>query len=240
MSLKKDAYYFPHFSNARNDRKLKRVRKELGTEGYGIYFMLLEILREQTCFSFPMEDIDLLADDLGTSEQKVRTVICNYHLFEIDEHKQFFSANLLKYLEPYFQRKEHARIAAKSRWQKELTHDAGAMPEHTPSNAGTMQSKVKYSKVNKSKGDEHTTKKEYHEKTGKPMNATRYRSLCDDYGQALVDDYIQRIADWCDAKGRTYKDYAAAAANWIKKDGLKPLTDTPDDVNIVKPLKMED
>ena len=32
--MNKDAFYFPHFSNARNDRKLRRVRKELGIEGY--------------------------------------------------------------------------------------------------------------------------------------------------------------------------------------------------------------
>src|SRR6056297_2356237 len=101
MSLQKDAYYFPHFSNARNDRKLRRVRKELGAEGYGIYFMLLEVLREQTNFAYPLDDIDLLADELGTSEQKVRTIVANYGLFEVNECEHFFSANLLKYLEPY-------------------------------------------------------------------------------------------------------------------------------------------
>jgi len=31
--MNKDAYYFPHFANARHDRKLRRVRKELGIEG---------------------------------------------------------------------------------------------------------------------------------------------------------------------------------------------------------------
>ena len=66
----KDAYYFPHFCTARNDRKVKRLRKELGVEGYGIFFMLLEVLREQTDFKFPTEDIDLLADEFNTSEQK--------------------------------------------------------------------------------------------------------------------------------------------------------------------------
>ena len=214
MSLQKDAYYFPHFSNARNDRKLRRIRKELGAEGYGIYFMLLEVLREQSNFAYPLDDIDLLADDLGTSEQKVRTIVANYGLFEVNEREHFFSANLLKYLEPYFQRKNHARIAAKKRWDNELTDDAGVMPEHSPSNAGTMQSKVKKSKVNKSKGKQMET----HEKTGRPISSTRYTTLVTEYGQETVDEYIQKIADWCDAKGKEYKDFAAAAANWIKKD----------------------
>ena len=236
MSLQKDAYYFPHFSNARNDRKLRRIRKELGAEGYGIYFMLLEVLREQSNFAYPLDDIDLLADDLGTSEQKVRTIVANYGLFEVNEREHFFSANLLKYLEPYFQRKNHARIAAKKRWDNELTDDAGVMPEHSPSNAGTMQSKVKYSKVNKSKGK--------HEKTGRPMSITRYTTLTHDYGQDVVDEYIQKIADWCDAKGKQYKDYAAAAANWIKKDiadgkGLHK-SENDDNIKIATKLTMED
>ena len=109
--MEKDAFYFPHFCNARQDRKIKRVRKELGLEGYGIYFMLLETLREQQEFKFPMEDIDLLADEFGTSEQKIRTVICNYDLFQIDEQENFFSISFIKYLTPYLEGKQRKRIA---------------------------------------------------------------------------------------------------------------------------------
>ena len=108
--MQKDAYYFPHFSNARADRKLKRVRKELGIEGYGIYFMVLETLREQTDFKYPLHDIDLLADEFGTSEQKARAVICNYDLFEVDEENDFFSPKMKEYLRPYLENKERKRI----------------------------------------------------------------------------------------------------------------------------------
>ena len=108
--MNKDAYYFPHFSNARSDRKIKRLRKELGLEGYGIYFMLLETLREQPEYCFPMEDIDLLADEFNTSEQKVRTVISNYQLFEIEEDEKFFSPKMIMYLEPYLKGKERRKI----------------------------------------------------------------------------------------------------------------------------------
>lgn len=108
--MDKDAYYFPHFSNARHDRKLKRARKELGVEGYGIYFMLLEILRDQENFRYPLEDLDLLADEFGTSEQKVRTVICNYNLFEVDDKQNFFSMRFVQYLQPYLDNKQRNKI----------------------------------------------------------------------------------------------------------------------------------
>ena len=109
--IDKDAYYFPHYCNARHDRKVRRITKELGVEGYGIFFMLLEVLREQTDYKFPLQDIDLLADEFGTSEQKVRTVISNYDLFSTDEEQRFFSSNLILYLQPYLSSKENRRVA---------------------------------------------------------------------------------------------------------------------------------
>jgi hypothetical protein len=110
----KDAFYFPHFSNARTDRKIKRLTKALGIEGYGIYFMLLEVLREQTEFRYPIADIDLLSDEFGTSVPKIEATIKAFGLFEIDEDEMFFSLNMIKYLEPMFKMKEQRSIAGKA------------------------------------------------------------------------------------------------------------------------------
>lgn len=110
----KDAYYFPHYVGARDDRKIKRVRKDLGIEGYGIFFMTLEKLREESSLKYPMHDVDLLADDFGTSEAKLKTVICNYELFKIEKGENgevFFSPRQMQYLEPFFEKKERARLA---------------------------------------------------------------------------------------------------------------------------------
>ena len=43
----KDAYFFSHDCYARNDPKILALRSVYGAEGYGVYFMLVEILREQ-------------------------------------------------------------------------------------------------------------------------------------------------------------------------------------------------
>jgi len=58
-----------------------------------------------------MDDIDLLAEEFDVSEAKVRVVICNYGLFEIDEDEKFFSPKMLVYLEPYFKMKEQRKAA---------------------------------------------------------------------------------------------------------------------------------
>jgi len=152
--MDKDAYYFPHFCNSKSDRKILRVRRELGLEGYGIFFMLLETLREQADLSYPIQDIDLLADEFGTSEQKVRTVITNYDLFEVDEEEQFFSPKLILYLGPYFRKKEQARFAgiASGIKRREMLNDRSTTVQRMLNE--NEQSKVKKSKVKKSKEDE--------------------------------------------------------------------------------------
>ena len=150
--MQKDAYYFPHFCNARHDRKIKRLRKELGLEGYGIYFMLLETLRDQQDLMYPMEDIDLLAEEFGTSEQKIRVTICNYELFELDQDQKFFSPKMFIYLEPYFKMRNQRKEAGLKSAAQRLINDRSTTVQR-PFNKG-KESKVKESKVKNNKESE--------------------------------------------------------------------------------------
>ncbi len=152
--MTKDAFYFPHFSNARHDRKIKRVIKELGVEGYGCYFMLLEVLREQSNLKYPIADIDLLADEFRTSEAKLKTVIGNYDLFEIDQEEMFFSPKMFEYLEPYFKMKEQRRLAGLKSGEKRKQKMIPSTTDERPFNDCSTtdeQSKVKESKVKEKK-----------------------------------------------------------------------------------------
>lgn len=97
---KKDAYYFSHDSNARNDIKILRLRRSLGLEGYGIYFCLIEMLREQDDYKMSMSSIPDIAFELHASDEKVKAVICAFDLFVID-NDEFFSARLNRSMEEY-------------------------------------------------------------------------------------------------------------------------------------------
>lgn len=110
----KEGYYFPHFQDARRDIKILRLRRDLGIEGYGIYFMLLEILREQPDFKFPLCDIEILVSEIQTTRAKIEAVIGAYDLFAREEKEDgsvFFSPKQITYLLPYIQKKEHAKLA---------------------------------------------------------------------------------------------------------------------------------
>ena len=203
--MKKDAFYFPHFANARHDRKLKRVQKELGLEGYAIYFQLLEVLREQLDFKYPFTDIDLLADEMGTSEPKVKAVICNYELFNLDEIDNFFSIKQIYYLQPYIEKTQRARNAALKRWDN-VNDDANAMQMHSKCNADAMQvkeSKVKESKVKENKlllmnipFEEWWFK--YDKKTGKEKTILKWNILNKeekDLALSIVEEYVKSTPD---------------------------------------------
>ena len=154
ITMEKEGFYFPHFCNARHDRKIKRLRKELGVEGYGIYFMLLETLRDQHDLRYPLEDIDLLAEEFNVSEQKVRVTICNYQLFEIDDEQKFFSPKMLLYLEPYYRMKEQRREAGLKSAAKRKLNESSTTVQQPFNDRSTNERKEKESKVNEIKEKE--------------------------------------------------------------------------------------
>ena len=91
--------YFSHDSNARNSEKLIRLRMKEGAEGYGIYFMLLERLREEPGYSSE-RDYNMLSFDLRVDASLIKTVVEDYELFTITEDgKQFYSSGFKKRME---------------------------------------------------------------------------------------------------------------------------------------------
>ena len=198
LTMQKEAFYFPHFSNARHDRKIRRLRKELGIEGYGIYFMLLETLRDQHDFMYPLADCDLLAEEFGTSDAKIKTVICNYELFDFEEDGKFFSPKMLVYLEPYFKMREQRIQAGKASAAKRLLNDRST----TVQQSKVKESKVKESKVNESKRDFNEILMPYANDLGPEyMNFAMYWMEQDEKGrerwqQEKFFDIKRRITTW--------------------------------------------
>jgi hypothetical protein len=108
----KDAYFFPHYIGARNDNKIMRLRLKYGMEGYGIYFALLEVLREQSEHVYPLSDLDILSADIRVEQDVVESIISDFALFKKDK-TNFWSPKLQEYLQPYYERKKHASNAGK-------------------------------------------------------------------------------------------------------------------------------
>ena len=139
--------YFSHDSNARNSDKLMKVRMKLGAEGYGIFFMLIERLREEEGYKSTI-DYDTLAFDLRVEPEKVKQVVENYDLFKITEDgKYFYSDSFNERMEMMDakrkKRAEAGKKGAEKRWENRQNDSnangkAIAMPKQNDSNAIEM------------------------------------------------------------------------------------------------------
>lgn len=109
--------YFSHDSNARNSDKLIKVRMDLGAEGYGIYFMILERLREEDNYK-SKKDYKMIAFDLRVEVEKVEQVINNYDLFVIEDDV-FYSNSFLERMTIKDSKRLKAQASVNSRWKKE-------------------------------------------------------------------------------------------------------------------------
>jgi hypothetical protein len=112
--IKKDAYYFSHDSNAQDDPKCMMLIDDLGMEGYGIFWALIEKLRAEKDYTLPVSICGRFARRWATSEAKIQTVVNNYGLFEMHDDK-FFSLRLKRSME---EKSQKARLSAEVRWGK--------------------------------------------------------------------------------------------------------------------------
>ena len=137
----KDAYFFPHYIGARNDNKIMRLRLKYGMEGYGIYFALLEVLREQSDHLYPLQDLDILSADIRVDQQVVESIINDFGLFKKDK-TNFWSPKLQEYLQPYYERKKHASNAGKksanSRKIEHSFNDRSTTVQHSLNTGSTI------------------------------------------------------------------------------------------------------
>ena len=150
---KKDTYYFSHDYNARNDFKILYMRQELGMEGYGIYWYIIEALADSGGI-LPLNIIPILAKQMDATLIKVEGVIMNYDLFKIADN-QFFSERLMKHLEYRNALSESGKIGASIRWgYKDANGVANALPnakERKGKEIKGKESKEKEIKENESK-----------------------------------------------------------------------------------------
>ncbi len=122
--MSKDAYYFTHDSNAKDDPKCALLIDQLGMEGYGIYWMLIEVLRDQPDYKYPLALLPSLARKYNTTPQKIEAVVRGYQLFVAEGGVVFLSESLIRRMSEWNDVKLRRSFAAKKanevRWGKQL------------------------------------------------------------------------------------------------------------------------
>lgn len=208
---KKDAYYFSHDANAQDDPKCMVLIDQLGMEGYGIFWALIEKLRAEKDYKLPLITVEPFAKRWGTSKEKINAVIKNYSLFIIQDDNFFYSERLKNSME---MKSIKAKESANKRWDKQLqeNNDTSAMRPHSESNTSAMRNdaiKVKERKVKKvlftdsNLFDKNIFKSEFHE-----------------WNNLKLAYYYEAALAYSN-EGNKYVNWKSAINNWAKRDELQ-------------------
>ena len=176
----KDAYYFSHDSNALTDPKILAMRCDYGMEGYGLYWAIIEMLRNEEKYKLDYDKNTFRAIKTLTNtdidvEKYIADCLDDYKLFQLEDNK-FFSNSLLKRMEEYDHKKAISRENGKkggapkgnqnAKKSKETTQNKQQVDLEQTETTQNKQSKVKESKENKSK-----------ENNNNKLNKTKLNSL---------------------------------------------------------------
>jgi hypothetical protein len=215
--MKKDAYYFPHDSNAKDDPKCTMLIEQLGLEGYGIFWILIETLRDQPDYKYPIKLLPSLARKYNTTFDKMNIVVSGYGLFEIESETFFYSHSLNFRMEALDEYREKQRVKAFKRH-----HPATALPGDNRGNAKPMP--VEYSIV---KNSTVYNIKEYEniESDDKYLfmdfvllKISEYKKLVERHGEQPANIMIEKINSWFQADEKRLNKYSShygCINNWV-------------------------
>ena len=189
----KNAPYFSHDANAIIDKRIIKMRRKYGLEGYGLYWVILELMRQEPDYRLTKdEDTYIQVETLCGPSIAVEAYVddCIEIGLFAEEDGYFYSRSFLARMtakdDQSIKRQQAAKKAASSRWG-----NADAMQTQCEGNANScdsMPKKRKESKRKESKEKEITTTTTESNKTKGPLSLSwgeEHMDLIQYYGQEL-------------------------------------------------------
>lgn len=243
--------YFPHDSNARNDAKILKVRMKYGAEGYGVYFMLLERLRDDSEY-LSVKDYNMIAFDLRVDASLIKDIVENFGLFAFtDDGECFYSESFNRRMSIKDEVSNKRAAAGKKGAAKRWNGKAMAKPSSENSKAIAKppeddgnKSKVKESKQEKSippksptgDGSGLTVAEEfatevwpaYPKKQGNYAKALETYVQAVESGETTKDQVLAKIAEYKAyiKLNNKQEGFVMAAGNWFMGHGWHNEYDT--------------
>jgi len=235
----KEAYYFSHDANAHSDEKMLSLRAEYGWKGYGIFWAIVELMREQSNYMLKYSDNlpQKLALQLHLDSDFVDEFIqdcINYGLFNQD-NGNLYSESLLRRMAIKDNKSKQASEAAQKRWederkakeeQEQSERNADAQSSQSGSNARKGKEKKLKEKQNTTKSNDLSTNsnddtpelKNYHTNTpDKPVEEWNANDLIKYFGYEMWQEYKVPYVP------KNWGKDASNAKNLIKKHGAKTI-----------------
>ncbi len=119
--MSKDSFWFKHDYNARGDSKMIALRKEMGMEGVGIYWAIIEIMYEEGGY-IPLDKIEIIAYELRVKPDKILKVLNSFGLSR-SENGKVWSDSVINRLDERTKKSQKARESVNTRYERTTNVD---------------------------------------------------------------------------------------------------------------------
>jgi NADH:ubiquinone oxidoreductase subunit E len=168
--------YFTHDFNARSDPKLLNLRADLGMQGIGAYWCLIEILFEQKGY-IETSSLKGIAYELQIEKSMLEDILTKYDLF-IFENDKYFSNGVLKRMAKIQEKRQKALESINKRWENNTNEQQNNTDEiRTKYERNTNVIRTKYK--DKDKDKDNIIKEKINKKKNLVANAPYATALCD-------------------------------------------------------------
>lgn len=216
--LLKISFWFHHDSNASTDPKMMRLTAKYGCAGYGAFWRMIEFMHAHCQGRLAMDDVAMLAVEYRWPELSAMVDdCCEWGLFVCDGG-YISSKRLDEELGLLATRREAGKLGATTRWNGKPI--APASKPHSTRNADRVDKR------------EEKEEKEPGRAYGAHvlLSDSEYKTLRAGLGESELQRFIGAVNDYCDSKGKSYKDWSATIRGWARKDGKwrdRPAPDAP-------------
>lgn len=239
--MAKETYYFSHDSNAITDTKILNMRADYGLEGYGLYWAIIEMMRNEEDYSLQIgkntcRAIKTLTNTNIDIEKYIDDCIEDYKLFTKNNDK-FTSNSLLRRMTQYEKKKtinrENGKLGGRPKKQNKTEEKANGFQDETKNNQNKVkESKGKESKENESANADNTVSDSCVDGLQKIINFYNNNiGLITPYGIEVLKDFTTEMSEdliilamkkAVEANKRTIQYIKGILNNWSKK-GIKTI-----------------
>lgn len=246
--MNRENIYFSHDANAMSDPKCMLLIDQLGMEGYGMFWGLVELLRQQPEYKLSLLLIPAIANRFKVSESKLKTVISGYGLFLTEGDDFFFSKSLRDRMELMDEKKNRYALAGRKsgevRRQKALcgneqrSNNVQTTFEHrlnkekkelsttnVVSSSSSYNNKDSYSdkgskEIERGESSETSVSSRSKAKAFSPPSIDEVKRYCEERGNGIN---AQQFVDFYQSKGwligkNKMKDWKCAVRTWEIRD----------------------
>ena len=209
--------YFLHDSCAHQDLKMQRLLHDHGAEGYGIFWMLCEVMRNIATYSVRVSDLTLIAFQIRVEVEKLQRIIdtCVEVKLLTLENDHYFAPKLVADAQKYEakraltnERLKRYRNAEETRSQRETSISIS----NTRSRSNSLGGKVG--------GAPPPDRKQFGEGGHVWLSEADHEKLVQRFGATFADRCIEKLDAWVAQKPNTERkrkgmNGAASIRSWV-------------------------